>query len=53
MKITVTEDREFPTLGIIAKAGDTVEIPDDDTPTDHSPAEPDDEPTARTRKTKE
>ena len=29
MKITVTEERVFPTLGIIAQAGDTVEVPDD------------------------
>ena len=29
MKITVTEEHVFPTLGIIAQAGDTVELPDD------------------------
>jgi len=30
MKIKVTEERVFPTLGIVAQAGDTVEVPDSD-----------------------
>jgi len=30
MKITVTDERVFPTLGIIAQPGDTVEVPDTD-----------------------
>ena len=29
MKIKVEDDRVFPTLGIVAKAGDKVTIPDD------------------------
>lgn len=29
MKIKVTEDRVFPTLGIIAQAGDEVDVPED------------------------
>lgn len=30
MKITVTEERVFPTLGIIAQSGDVVDVPDED-----------------------
>lgn len=29
MKITVTDERVFPTLGITAAAGDEVDVPDD------------------------
>lgn len=29
IKITVTDERVFPSLGIIAQAGDVVEVPDD------------------------
>ena len=30
MKIKVVDERVFPTLGIIAKAGESVELPDTD-----------------------
>lgn len=30
MKITVQEERVFPTLGIVAQIGDEVEVPSDD-----------------------
>jgi len=30
MKITVNEERVFPTIGLIANAGDTVDVPHED-----------------------
>ena len=30
MKITVNEERVFPTIGVIAQAGETIEVPHED-----------------------
>lgn len=32
MKVTVDDERVFPTLGIVAQPGDVVEVPSDDAP---------------------
>ena len=50
MKITHTEERVYPTLGIVAEAGVEIEIPDHDTVADPEPAaESSDEPAPRRR----
>lgn len=38
MKITVDEERVFPTLGLVVKPGDSVEVPDEAFPGEQAPA---------------
>lgn len=40
MKITVQDERVFPTTGVVASAGETVEVPHDDDDTQKKSEQP-------------
>ena len=46
MKIEVVDERVFPTLGLVANAGDSVDVPDDSTPAPQVESAPNDSPKA-------